>query len=97
MGFSSNRGRLQTLVHTKSSSIGDKRNFTPEQILNAKVAELLRKNAIEMEPMNDRECGFYRTFFLVPKKNGKMSPVINLSKDVNNTILYVFDLYYLRP
>ena len=47
-------------------------------ILNAEVAELLRKDAIEKVPPNERGCGFYSTFFLVPKKNGKMRPVINL-------------------
>ena len=47
-------------------------------ILNAEVAELLRKNAIETVPMNARECGFYSTFFSGTKKNGKMRPVINL-------------------
>ncbi|MCG7876485.1 MAG: reverse transcriptase domain-containing protein [Candidatus Thiodiazotropha endolucinida] len=47
-------------------------------ILNAEVAELLRKDAIEPVPMNEKEHGFYSTFFLVPKKNGKMRPVINL-------------------
>ena len=40
-------------------------------ILNAEVAELLRKNAIEKVPINDRECGFYSTFFLVPKRMEK--------------------------
>ena len=47
-------------------------------ILNAEVAELLRKDAIEKVPPNERGCGFFSTFFLVPKKNGKMRPVINL-------------------
>ena len=29
-------------------------------------------------PLNEIHAGFYSTFFLVPKKNGKLRPVINL-------------------
>ena len=47
-------------------------------ILNAEVAELLRKAAIETVPFNKRNLGFYSTFYLVPEKNGKMRLVINL-------------------
>ena len=47
-------------------------------ILNAEVEELLRKDAIETVPINEIQAGFYSTFFLVPKKNGKMRPVLNL-------------------
>ena len=60
---------------------GMKETIVPRKnldILNAEVAELLRKDAIEKVPPNERGCGFYSTFFLVPKKNGKMRPVINL-------------------
>ena len=41
-------------------------------------SQLLRKDAIETVPMNQIQAGFYSTFFLVPKKNGKMRPVLNL-------------------
>ena len=47
-------------------------------ILNAEVEELLRKDAIETVPTNQIQAGFYSTFFLVPKKNVKMRPVLNL-------------------
>ena len=47
-------------------------------ILNAEVAELFRKDATETVPFTERNLGFYNTFFLVPKKNGKARPVINL-------------------
>ena len=42
------------------------------------MEDLLRKDAIEMVPLQEINCGFYSTFFLVPKKKGKMRPVINL-------------------
>ena len=48
------------------------------ELLNAEVAELLGKDAIEMVPLNEIHAGFYSTFFLVPKQNGKLRPVINL-------------------
>lgn len=42
------------------------------------MEDLLRKDAIETVPLHEINSGFYSTFFLVPKKNGKMRPVINL-------------------
>ena len=50
-------------------------------ILNAEVEELLRKDAIETVPMNEIQAGFYSTFFLVPKKNGKMPLIRYLQKN----------------
>lgn len=38
----------------------------------------LKKGAIEKVPLQEVMEGFYSTFFLVPKKNGEMRPVINL-------------------
>ena len=63
----------------KPPQSGMKETIVPRKILdilNAEVAELLRRDA--METLNERECSFYSTFFLVPKKNRKMRPVINL-------------------
>lgn len=49
-------------------------------VLLKEVEELLSKNAIEILIVTQREklSGFYSTFFLVPKKCGKMRPIINL-------------------
>ena len=47
-------------------------------IIEAEVEDLLRKDAIQKVPFQERNLGFYSTFFLVPKKNGKMRPIINL-------------------
>ena len=38
---------------------------------------ILEKGAIEPVPFQDSQRGFYSTFFLVPKKSGKLRPVIN--------------------
>lgn len=56
-----------------------------QSILEQEVAELLKKNAIEIVPKQNQELGFYSTFFLVPKKSGQMRPVINL-KPLNRYI-----------
>ena len=47
-------------------------------ILEAEVEDLLRKDTIEIVPFQERNLGFYSTFFLVSKKNGKMRPIINM-------------------
>ncbi len=53
--------------------------------LQKHVDELLVKNAIE-RVHNVESLGYYSTLFLVPKKNRKMRPVINL-RDLNEQIL----------
>lgn len=47
-------------------------------VLLKEVEELLSKNAIEIVTQREKLSGFYSTFFLVPKKCGKMRPIINL-------------------
>ena len=42
------------------------------------IHSLLNKNATERVQKKDAMKGLYSTFFLVPKKNGEMRPVINL-------------------
>ena len=61
---------------------------TPEQqavLLQEHISELLNKRAIE--PVNDpKSLGFYSHMFLVPKKNGKLRPIINL-RELNNYLV----------
>lgn len=47
-------------------------------LISKEISDLLEKDAIERVPKLNQQEGFYSTFFLVPKKNGKMRPVINL-------------------
>lgn len=47
-------------------------------ILIQEINTLIEKDAIEPVRQQDAATGFYSTFFLVPKKNGTMRPVINL-------------------
>ena len=48
------------------------------RIIMTEVNQLLVKGAIETVPANEKQDGFYSTFFLVPKKTGDLRPVINL-------------------
>ena len=56
-----------------------------EQALLTEIDSMLQKGAIE-EVSNPASPGFYTSIFLVPKKNGKLRPVINL-KPLNQFIL----------
>ncbi len=42
------------------------------------VSSLLRKEAIEVVPPLDRESGFYSRYFVVPKKDGGLRPILDL-------------------
>ncbi|KAI2645233.1 Transposon Ty3-G Gag-Pol polyprotein [Labeo rohita] len=52
----------------------------PEQglVMEQEVATLLRKEAIEVVPPHDRESGFYSQYFIVPKKDGGLCPILDL-------------------
>ena len=58
---------------------------TPSQgsnnsLIDAEVAALLEKGAIEEVELHPPPLGYISNIFLVQKKNGKMRPVINLKK-----------------
>jgi hypothetical protein len=56
-----------------------------QEALLEEVQQLLVKNAIEPVPKNQEREGFYSTFFLVPKKQGGLRPILNL-KPLNKFI-----------
>jgi len=62
-------------------------HFSAEQqsLLQGEVQALLDKGAIVPVPQQE-EGGFYSSLFLIPKKDGKMRPVINL-KRLNSWVL----------
>ena len=56
---------------------------TPERdrvLLQEEITSMLGKGAIVELPEEETQKGFYSTMFLVPKKDGKMRPVINMKK-----------------
>ncbi len=52
----------------------------PEQslVMEQEVDTLLRKEAIERVPPLSRECRFYSRYFIFPKKDGGLRPIIDL-------------------
>ncbi len=53
---------------------------SPEQalVLEQEVSSLLRKEAIKVVPPLDRESGFYSRYFVVPKKDRGLRPILDL-------------------
>jgi hypothetical protein len=47
-------------------------------VLLEEVRELVGKAAVELVPINQQGKGFYSTYFLVPKKDGGVRPILNL-------------------
>ncbi len=52
----------------------------PEQalVMEQEVDTLLRKEVIEVVPPHERESGFYSQYFIVPKKDGGLRPILDL-------------------
>ena len=80
MGSFDNSRGIQTGVHRETSSIENKENFSffkRYKNFTSRSKHFIRKRC-NRTSTKSRESGFYSTFFLVPKKNGKMRPIINL-------------------
>ncbi len=59
----------------------------PEQALVMEQVEtLLRKEAIEVVPTHDTESGFYSRYFIVPKKDGGLHPILDL-RQLNRSVM----------
>ncbi|KAL0165789.1 hypothetical protein M9458_037633, partial [Cirrhinus mrigala] len=52
----------------------------PEQglVMEKKIVSFLRKKAIEVVPPHDRESGFYSRYFIVPKEDEGLHPILDL-------------------
>lgn len=71
----------------------------PEQVLvmEQEVNTLLEKGAIEYVPPSDRETGFYSRYFIVPKKDGGLRPILDL-RVLNESVMQLkFKMFTLRP
>ncbi|KAI2645053.1 Transposon Ty3-G Gag-Pol polyprotein [Labeo rohita] len=60
----------------------------PEQalVMEQEVETLLRKEAIEVVPSHDRETRFYSRYFIVPKKDGGLRPILDLRR-LNRSVM----------
>ncbi|KAI2644897.1 Transposon Ty3-G Gag-Pol polyprotein [Labeo rohita] len=60
----------------------------PEQalVMEQEVVILLRKEAIEVVPPHVRESGFYSRYFIVPKKDGGLRPILDLRR-LNRSVM----------
>ncbi|KAI2653671.1 Transposon Ty3-G Gag-Pol polyprotein [Labeo rohita] len=60
----------------------------PEQalVMEQEVETLLRKEAIEVVPPHARDSGFYSRYFIVPKKDGGLRPIIDLRR-LNRSVM----------
>ncbi len=47
-------------------------------VLREEIHNFLAKRAVEAVPLTDRESGFYSHYFLVPKKDGALRPILDL-------------------
>src|SRR4029434_5443099 len=61
-------GVIQSVVQREQS------HFLREEIIS-----LLRKEAISIVPLKERNAGFYSRYFLVPKRDGNYRPILDLS------------------
>ncbi len=60
----------------------------PEQalVMEQEVETLLRKEATEVVPPHDAEPGFYNRYFVVPKKDGGLRPILDLRR-LNRSVM----------
>ncbi|KAI2649105.1 Transposon Ty3-G Gag-Pol polyprotein [Labeo rohita] len=56
--------------------------------MEPEVETLLRKEAIEMVPPQDRESGLYSRYFIVPKKDGGLRPILDL-RQLDHSVMWL--------
>ncbi len=54
--------------------------------MEQEVETLLRKENIEVVPPHDTECRFYSRYFIVPKKDGGLPPILDLRR-LNHSVM----------
>ncbi len=59
------------------------------QVLHEEGMNLLEKGAIEIVPPAQSESGFYSRYFLVPKKEGGLRPILDL-RLLNHALAKIF-------
>ncbi len=70
--------RLFSPIHWKTTMLATTLRSEDDQVLRAEVMNLLEKGAIEIIPPAQSESGFYSRYFLIPKKDGGLRPILDL-------------------
>ncbi len=80
MGPAYSRKGAQTAVRLPPPEVqwGGLDFSAPGRVMEQEVHSLLVKEAIERVPPPDRESGFYSRYFIVPKKDGGLRPILDL-------------------
>ncbi|XP_056307255.1 uncharacterized protein LOC130219008 [Danio aesculapii] len=53
-------------------------NEDSAQVLEAEISSLMGKGAIRRVPVEETQTGFYSRYFLIPKKDGSLRPILDL-------------------
>ncbi len=84
VGYGDNKTRLFTPIRSKTPRVSavwsPPRCRARTRVLRSEVMTLLEKGAIEMVPPALSESGFYSRYFLVPKKDGGLRPILDLRR-----------------
>ncbi len=56
--------------------------------MEQEVKALLEKGAIEYVPHSNRETGFYSRYYIVPKKDGGLRPILDL-RVLNDSVIHL--------
>ncbi len=89
MGPAHCRKRLLHSVRRSSANFQRRHSLMgPEQalVMEQEVNTLLRKEAIEVVPPRNIESGFYSQYFIVPKKDRGLHPILDLSQ-LNRSVM----------
>ncbi len=66
------------------------------RVMEQEIKVLLEKGAIKYVPHSNRETGFHSRYFIVPKKNGVLRPILDL-RVLNKSVMQLkFKMLTLR-
>ncbi len=84
VGYGDNKTRLFTPIRSKTPALSGVVSTSVQgenaRVLRSEVMTLLEKGAIEMVSPALSESGFYSRYFLVPKKDGGLRPILDLRR-----------------
>ncbi len=82
LGSGDNKTRLHTSINSQTpwfcGVVSKYVQLSTTHVLRAEVMSLLAKGAVEMVPPAQSESGSYSRYFLVPKKDGGLRPILDL-------------------